>query len=423
MGMKIRPPSQSTEYPNREEKGVCFFVGKLFTASGAASQALLLARELAGAGFTVFLFTYPPSDPTPPCELFPPRLDQLPPQIEVVVTERTERSFADAVRDLQHRFSTGIFFGVPHAYKVMILKSLGKKIVMRITGYRFDELRNNPVGEDIFPYLSLADRFISISPPLSHSFSKAGLDTSRLVEIPNMVDSELYSPINPGEKKALRLALKLPADAFLIIYVGNFKHEKGIDILLKAWEMIRAENNKAYLLLLGPLCSKCGGVEKPCEEEGAAAARVEQVMNLLTGKLSHLIEQHERIIFAGVRENVRDYLRVSDLFLFPSRREGMPNALMEAMACSLACVTSAIEEITAELIPSSRFGLTVSGENPQDYAQAVSKLIADEDWRKRLGKEARRRVKNKFSPARIGARYCDLVGDISAENRQSLSKN
>lgn len=398
-------------------------MGKLFTASGAASQARLLARQLAGAGFSVFLFTDPPSDPVPPCELFPSEMDRLPPQIEVVVTERTERSFADAVRGLQHRFSTGIFFGVPHAYKVRILKNLRKKVLMRITGYRFDELQNNPVGKDILPYLSLADRFISISPPLSRSFHKAGLDSSRLVEIPNMVDSEFYSPIHPGEKKTLRQALKLPADAVLIIYVGSFKHEKGVDILLKAWEIIRAESDKTYLLLLGPLCSKCGGMERPCEEEGAATARVEQVMNLLTGKFSHLIKRHERIIFAGVRENVRDYLRVSDLFLFPSRREGMPNALMEAMACSLACVTSAIEEITAELIPSSRFGLTVSGENPKDYAQAILKLVADEDWRKRLGKEARRRVKSKFSPARIGARYCDLMSDILTENQQPLSKN
>ena len=135
-------------------------------------------------------------------------------------------------------------------------------------------------------------------------------------------------------------------------------------------------------------------------------------MDLLQGKFSRLIQQHERMIFAGVQENARDYLRASDLFLFPSRQEGMPNALMEAMACSLACVTSDIEEITAGLIPSDRFGLTISGEDPQEYARAVLNLMADIDLRKRLGEEARRRMKSEFSPSRIRARYCGLIREL-----------
>ncbi len=150
---------------------------------------------------------------------------------------------------------------------------------------------------------------------------------------------------------------------------------------------------------------------------------VERTLDLLTGKLSELVEHHERIIFAGVRENIRDYLRVSDIFLFPTRQEGMPNSLMEAMASALACVTSGIEEITAELIPSDRFGLAVSGENPQDYARAVLKLTADEYLRKNMGKEARRRMENKFSPSHIRAQYSNLIAGLSTENRQLPTDN
>ncbi len=337
--------------------------------------------------------------------------------MEVIRIEPGEDSFAEAVNRLKNRFSLAILLGVPHEYKLKILKQYGKKVVMRLTGYRLDELQNDPHYMGLFPYLREVDRFISLSAPLSRSVEKSGLDVSRVVEIPNMVDAQYYSPAEPDERQALRQSLlNIPPDAPLIVFVGNFRFEKGADILFEAWKTVRAENEKAYLLLLGPLCSKCGGTDRPCEERGAATARVDETLDLLTGKFSHLVERHERIIFAGVKENIRDYLRASDIFLFPTRREGMPNSLMEAMACSLACVTSGIEEITSELIPNESFGLAVPGENPQDYAQAVLTLLADADLRERIGKNARRRMKDKFSPSLIRSRYCNLIADILYDN-------
>lgn len=402
------------EYTDGDEKGVCFFVWKLFSVCGVATQARLLARELAGVGYSVFLFTYPPSDPAPPCEFPLPVVDEISPHAKVVMMEYPESSFAKTVGSLQDRFSVAVFMGVPPTYQLEILKSLGKKVVVRMTGFQLNDLVTIKENQqELFSCLSSVDRFIGLSPPLSRSVAESGLDPSRLVEIHNMVDTEYYSPAAWDEKGTLRHLLNLPQDVFLITFVGNFRLAKGIDILLKAWDLIRAANKKTCLLLLGPLCSKCGGLEKPCQEKEITAARVKQAMDLLGGKFSQLIQQHERMIFAGVRENIRDYLRASDLFLFPSKREGMPNALMEAMACSLPCVTSDIEEITSDLIPSDRFGLTISGDNPKEYARAVLKLMADGDLRERLGKEARQRMKNKFSPSRIRDRYVDLLGELS----------
>ena len=95
----------------------------------------------------------------------------------------------------------------------------------------------------------------------------------------------------------------------------------------------------------------------------------------------------DRVEFAGAVPDVRPYLYAADVFVLPSDREGLPNSLLEAMACGLACVAPASAAGDQVLDPSS--GIVPPSNDPRDLADALAALEHDPDLRARLGTGAR----------------------------------
>lgn len=94
-----------------------------------------------------------------------------------------------------------------------------------------------------------------------------------------------------------------------------------------------------------------------------------------------------RVRFLGWQENMAEVLAAGDAFFFPSRWEGMPLAVIEAMAAGLPCVTSNITPCR-EALPESMWRLRVPVANPLRAAPVLAELANDHEWRARLGAEA-----------------------------------
>ncbi len=151
-------------------------------------------------------------------------------------------------------------------------------------------------------------------------------------------------------------------DRRFIASLGRLSHEKGHDILIEAFANIAGTHKDTDLLLIG------GG---PCLEfyEKKAAS----------------LGLKERIHFTGQSKNPFPVLEQAELFVLPSRFEGFPNALAEAMALGLPCIATGGAAGAKALIDYGRNGLIVPGEDPKAMAEAMDSLLSDKDFAQKLG--------------------------------------
>src|SRR6266567_3072548 len=123
--------------------------------------------------------------------------------------------------------------------------------------------------------------------------------------------------------------------------------------------------------------------------------------------------------FLGKRRDVVDLLQKSWGFVLPSRWEGMPNALLEAMACGLPCVATRVSG-SEDIIIDGVNGLLVEPEQPAQMAQALRRLIEDANFAQRLGREGRETVVRNYQLTTITEQYLELYRRLLAREKNVL---
>ncbi len=189
-----------------------------------------------------------------------------------------------------------------------------------------------------------------------------GFREEQVVLIPNGVDSDKFQPgQRPDPARPERD----------IACVARLQYPKGVDILLHAWgRMMREpaawrEHVKPRLLLIG---------------EGPLRPQLERIAQEL-----HI---QDSVQFLGLRKDVVELLQQAWGFVLPSRWEGMPNALLEAMSCGLPCVATRVSG-SEDIIVDGVNGLLVEPEQPEALAQALRRIIEDIDLAEQMSEEAR----------------------------------
>lgn len=222
------------------------------------------------------------------------------------------------------------------------------------------------------------------------------LPADRIVVIPNGVEMERFAgpESDPSGARAaalteLRAELELPAGAPVVGMVAELNERKGHVYLLRAAPRILERHPETRFLLVGE-----GDARAELE---AAAARVG-----LRG----------RFRFLGRRDDVPDLLQPMDVVVLPSLNEGMPNALMEAMAAGRAVVATNVSG-TPELVLDGETGLLVPPRDADALAAAVLRVLDDAALRRRFGEAGRARVAAAFRFERMLERYEALFAEVA----------
>lgn len=205
----------------------------------------------------------------------------------------------------------------------------------------------------------------------------------RIAVIPNGVDCERHRPATPEEKRRRREELGLPADAFVLCFIGWLGRGKGTDVVVEAWRLLRERQGDTFLLLVGDYLAARG-------EANAEAVAIPA-------------SPHLRIV--GRVDDTEHYLQASDVFVFPSRKEGFGTVQVEAMACGLPCVVNDLPGVTSDIFPDEACGFRVGGNDVEAFVTRLAQLHDDPALRDRMGREARRRAEEHFSQTSVAARY------------------
>jgi glycosyltransferase involved in cell wall biosynthesis len=263
---------------------------------------------------------------------------------------------------------------------VFLARLLGKKTVVKVAGSGYSgnvaTLRRRWLGWLALNLLRKADRLISLCGEITAELLENRFDAARIVSIPNGVDLKRFTIDHSDSPRA--------TDALVVTAVGRLEREKGFDLLIRGWAKVAGRFPGARLLFLG---------------EGADRSELE--------RMARELGVGERVDFLGESADVPRYLADSDIFVLPSRGEGMSNALLEAMASGLACLASDISA-NSGVITTGLDGVLFRTEDPNDLATKLEQLLEDEALRRRLGAKARQSVQDRFSIESVVVRYDEL---------------
>lgn len=213
-------------------------------------------------------------------------------------------------------------------------------------------------------------------------YAKAGYRRDRMKVIGNGLDFVPYDRIVADHM----IASPIPIAQHLrrIVSVGRFHTLKGQDILLEAGAELVAHEPATFVL-----------VGRGCDNGNASFWNVVQK----TGMRDH-------IIALGERTDVPEIMLGCSVFCLPSRTEGFPNVLLEAMALGMFCVASRAGD-SARILGDT--GILVSAGDPGALAAGLrTAMLMDPDERRRMGQMARGRARSLFSIDKIVSRYHDL---------------
>lgn len=206
---------------------------------------------------------------------------------------------------------------------------------------------------------------------------EAHLAPERVTSVPTGIDLDRFAP---GDRTAARAALSLPADAFIIGIVATLRSWKGHRYLVDAIAAMKDERagDRIRLVIVG-------------DGPGRDNLR-EQVKALGIA---------DRVVMPGNQSDVVPWLQTFDVFVLPSyANEGVPQALMQAMACGLPVVTTPVGAI-GEIVSHGVTGLMVTPRDAGALQQALLRLQGDPVLREQLGRAGLTQAHQRFSAARM----------------------
>jgi glycosyltransferase involved in cell wall biosynthesis len=180
------------------------------------------------------------------------------------------------------------------------------------------------------------------------------------------------------------------------VFVGRLAAEKGLDTLIDAWPTVLEHHPRAKLTLIGE------GPERPALEARAAS------LGLTPGV---------EIAFPGVAADVTAALREADLFVLPSREEGMSIALLEAMALGIPLVASAIPG-NRRIVSDFKHGRLAPADDPNGLARVIIEQWENFDRAFHMSRAARSRVEQEFSIRAVARQHLKLFESLAAKKRE-----
>jgi glycosyltransferase involved in cell wall biosynthesis len=213
----------------------------------------------------------------------------------------------------------------------------------------------------------------------------------------NGINTQIFNPemVSNEEQIHLKKTLGITSTDFVFIFVGRLTGDKGINELLLVFRKIAMEFKNTKLLLVGFFETNLDPLQKDTLSE---------------------IENNPQVIHVPFQNDVRPYYTVSNILVFPSYREGFPNAILEAGAMGLPTITTNINGCN-EIIEDQKNGILIPPKDTEALFTAMKKVMLDPSFRSHLKQNARPMILSRFEQILVWeallAEYKNLESHVS----------
>ncbi|RJS78044.1 glycosyltransferase family 1 protein [Methanophagales archaeon] len=248
--------------------------------------------------------------------------------------------------------------------------------------------KHNLLKYFFYPILKKAKKIIVVSNELRTFAEELGIVHSKIIVIPNGVDTTFFDPSTVKAEEIERLIQAYPSikeGKITLCSVRRLEHKNGLDILLKACSIL-AHKELDFQVIIGG--------------EGALKNELQD--------LAITLGIDDRVTFTGFIDDylMRALIFYSDIYVMPSRSEGFPLALPEAMAMEKPVIVTDAGEMAKAI---NNNGFIVEIENIQELASKLENLIKDGNLRKQFGKQSKEIAEAKYSWEIIAKKTLDIL--------------
>ena len=274
-----------------------------------------------------------------------------------------------------------------HGYKPSLLayfaeRFSGERIIITCHLWTNETLRLKVYSFVESLIMRKANRVVAVSDAIKHDIVKMGVKESKIEIIFNGIDLQKWQPAVDFDSCDFKMQLGLKGDSVILGLFGRLSHQKGHEYLFQALSRIKTQ--KIELICVGD------GYLKPELLQKAERLGIS-----------------DKVHFLGFRKDVKKLLQITDIFVMPSLDEGLPMALLEAMAVGKAVVATPVGAIPT-VINDGHDGILVSPQSVAELTRVIVQLLSDKSKMKILGRNAQDKVMQKFSSEAMAASYLDV---------------
>lgn len=374
--------------------------------SGAAAQALLLAARLRRRGHQVEFVTQSWTGQAGTYET-----DGFSVTALHARPSPHHQEFGDWRSLARHLWQRRRAIDILHGHGAYYIQSvlgplgrlLGKPTLLKVSLSNNDlsSLSNRAIAPVHRQFLRLIDAYVAISDDLEQELRASGLPRERIRHIPNGVDTTRFAPVDADGRADAAAQLGLPRGRRLALFVGVFDERKHIAWLAEQWIANAGFGTAAILVAVGPTSRERYG---------------EQVK----AHLHALARQHPGLLIVrDYTAAIEQYYRAVDLLVFPSHNEGLPNAVLEAMASGLPCVVARACG-SRELVRDGVNGATFAIDDVGELRAALARVTGEQGLQ--LGAASRRIVLERFDIEHIAGQYEALYRQLCARRARPAAR-
>lgn len=282
----------------------------------------------------------------------------------------------------------------PAFIAVLLGKLFGKKVIVKLGG-------SNAIGDvqvsmktwrgrlRFWAIRRWANVVVALTDVMRDEALQIGIPPERVKILNNGIDARAYD-FDETARLAAKQQLGLQENT-VALFVGRLDPIKSLPTVIEAMRSARQRSPQLRFVIVGD------GPERAALEAQARSFGVQDVIQ-----------------FAGSQKNVNLYLKAADLFILPSFTEGISNALLEAMASSVACLATPVGG-NKEVLDQGKYGVMVPVANVDAWADTLVEYGNSETKRKAIGQKGRERILSTYDFRVVGAQYAQMYNDLLNE--------